>query len=188
MKKIKKLVAVIILLSLVASLSSNFYVVKASSFEIQETSRSFEETSKLPNANIKQDGMTGLQKIETKSNSPKSIKEYKKLGYKNFRYSRWTGYKNAASTRSKRIAGYVATSVLSFVPSKLVQASLFLYGLSEAVQKQNPDIWPSVNARNIIAKSPRGYDVIIAQETEVKYYGNSARTKLIKTIEKTFWR
>lgn len=48
-------------------------------------------------------------------------------------------------------------------------------------------VWPTVNTRNILATSPRGTEVIIGQQTIVKYYGNSARTKLIKTINKTFW-
>jgi len=38
-----------------------------------------------------------------------------------------------------------------------------------------------------VATTPIGYEVIIGQETIVKYYGNSSRTKLIKTIQKIYW-
>ena len=91
------------------------------------------------------------------------------------------------STKSKRITAFVATNILGFIPSKLVTAALILYDLSSVLKTQNPDIWPTVNTRNIIATSPMGYEVIIGQETIVKYYGNSSRTKLIKTIQKTYW-
>ncbi|WP_159025922.1 hypothetical protein [Aerococcus urinaeequi] len=76
---------------------------------------------------------------------------------------------------------------LGFVPSGYVRAAVAIYDLTGTLKTQNPDVWPTVNTRNILATSPRGTEVIIGQQTIVKYYGNSARTKLIKTINKTFW-
>lgn len=40
---------------------------------------------------------------------------------------------------------------------------------------------------NIIAKTPHGNTEIIGQRSIIKYYSNSSRTKLIKTIHRTNW-
>lgn len=127
----------------------------------------------------------GITLFSTKN--PSSVTDYKNLGYKNIEYTAWTGYKKVASTKSKRIATYVVSNVLGFIPSTYVRTAIEIYDLTSTLQTQNPDVWPTVNTRNILATSPRGTEVIIGQQTIVKYYGNSARTKLIKTINKTYW-
>jgi len=161
----------------------------------------YEESQNLPYADLSTDLNSVSSDISTfsiKSQSsqlnansssikPISIAGFKKLGYKNIEYTKWTGYKKVVSTKSKRIASLVATNILGFVPSKYVQAAVFLYDVSSTVKTQYQDIWPTVSTRNILATSPRGLEVIIGQETIVKYYGNSARTKLLKTIPKTYW-
>ena len=38
-----------------------------------------------------------------------------------------------------------------------------------------------------MAKTPAGYEARIGQETKVKYYSDSKRTKLIKNVNKTYW-
>ncbi len=48
-------------------------------------------------------------------------------------------------------------------------------------------VYPTVNMQNIIATSPRGTEVLIGQNTITKVYSNSARTKLVKTISRTYW-
>lgn len=153
----------------------------------------YEESQNLPFANIAKDTNISLYNPENRSTSlysltnPSSITDYKNLGYTNIYYTGWTGDKIVMSTKSKRITTFVATNILAFIPSKLVTASIVLYDLTSTIKTQNPDIWPTVNTRNILATSPMGYEVIIGQETIVKYYGNSSRTKLIKTIQKTYW-
>ncbi len=62
---------------------------------------------------------------------------------------------------------------------------LAVYDLSQAIKTQHADIWPSVNARMISATSPRGVRVLIGEESYTRYYTNSARTKLLKTIHRT---
>lgn len=118
---------------------------------------------------------------------PNSLEDYKKLGYTNFEYSKWSGYRNFLSTKSTRIAQYMVMQLGFLIPSNYVKIPLMLYDISQVLKTQNADIWPSVNTRNIIAKSPRGNEVLIGQQTTTKYYGNSSRTKSIKTIYKTYW-
>jgi len=38
-----------------------------------------------------------------------------------------------------------------------------------------------------MAITPAGYEARIGQETVVKYYSDSKRTKLTKRIKKTYW-
>lgn len=75
--------------------------------------------------------------------------------------------------------------LVSLIPFASVPLSL--YDLSQTVKTQTPDIWPTSNLRNIMAKTPAGYEARIGQETIVKYYSDSKRTKLVKTIKKTYW-
>lgn len=66
-------------------------------------------------------------------------------------------------------------------------APVIVYEASEDSQTQRPDIWPTSNLRSIMAKTPRGNEVLIGQKSVVKYYSNSSRTNLVKTIKKTYW-
>ncbi len=75
--------------------------------------------------------------------------------------------------------------LVSLIPFTSVPLSL--YDLSQTVKTQTPDIWPTSNLRNIMAKTPAGYEARIGQETIVTYYSDSKRTKLVKTIKKTYW-
>lgn len=193
--KIKKNVLFFFLgLFLVPCFISSVSVVKVYSneiSEIQQSQKTFEETLVLPSPDLTNDRVSEDESNSSPANStatPTSIEGYKKLGYKNFQYSKWTGFKNCASTKSKRITAFIATNVLGFIPSGYVKIAIGIYDLANTVKTQNPDIWPTVNARNIIATAPRGNQVLIGQETIVKYYGNSSRTKLLKTITKTYWR
>lgn len=191
LKKILVITSLIVTLAPIALFSANTDTVYASETEnIQETPAdiTYEESLNLPYADLSADlnsNNRGITLFSTKN--PSSVTDYKNLGYKNIEYTAWTGYKKVASTKSKRIATYVVTNVLGFIPSTYVRTAIGIYDLTSTLQTQNPDVWPTVNTRNILATSPRGTEVIIGQQTIVKYYGNSARTKLIKTINKTFW-
>lgn len=79
----------------------------------------------------------------------------------------------------------MVNQLVSLIPFSTIPLSL--YDLSQTVKTQTPDIWPTSNLRNIMAKTPAGYGARIGQETIVKYYSNSKRTKLVKTIKKTYW-
>lgn len=191
LKKILVITSLIVTLAPIALFSANTDTVYASETEnIQETPAdiTYEESLNLPYADLSADlnsNNRGITLFSTKN--PSSVTDYKNLGYKNIEYTAWTGYKKVASTKSKRIATYVVTNVLGFIPSTYVRTAIGIYDLTSTLQTQNPDVWPTVNTRNILATSPRGTEVIIGQQTIVKYYGNSARTKLIKTINKTFY-
>lgn len=67
---------------------------------------SFEESQNLPLANIYTD--TNNNTTFYSVNNPQSIEDYKKLGYTNIQYTKWTGDYNVASTKSKRAATTVA--------------------------------------------------------------------------------
>lgn len=153
----------------------------------------YEDTHSLPYANLNRDLIgknNGVNLFNTRSvKNPSSISDYKKLGYKNIQYTKWTGHKNVASTKSKRIATFIVTNILGItIPGKAIKGVTYLYDLSNAVKTQNPDIWPTSNTRRIFASAPgNGARVIIGEEVIIKYYGNSSRTKLLKTIHKTYW-
>ena len=198
MKRKKLFVISSLTIMLVSSVSPfiNNKSVYASEAETTDTAikeLTYEESQNLPLANILKDTNTELYGPQSRGislysvSNPSSITDYKNLGYKNIYYTGWTGDKIVMSTKSVRITTFVATNILGFIPSRLVSAAIALYDLSSELKTQNPDIWPTVNTRNIIATSPIGYEVIIGQETIVKYYGNSSRTKLIKTIQKIYW-
>lgn len=168
------------------------YASESETIETQTKTFTYEESLDLPSANLNQDLKTDINLSNNtmapmSTKNPSSFADYRKLGYRNIQYTNWTGYKKVMSTKSKRITTFVVTNILGFIPSSYVRASILLYDLSTVVKNQNPDVWPSVNTRNIVAISPIGTHVLIGQETIVKYYGNSARTKLLKTIQKTYW-
>ena len=75
--------------------------------------------------------------------------------------------------------------MVSLIPYASIAIST--YDLSQTIKDQTPDIWPTSNVRNIMAKTPAGYEARIGQETIVKYYSDNKRTKLVKTIRKTYW-
>lgn len=79
----------------------------------------------------------------------------------------------------------MVNQLVSRIPFSTIPLSL--YDLSQTVKTQTPDIWPTSNLRNIMAKTPARYEARIGQETIVKYYSNSKRIKLVKTINKTYW-
>lgn len=118
---------------------------------------------------------------------PNSITDYKKLGYKHITYSKWSGTHNYASTRAKRIAKFTVEQLASLIPGGGIKAAVGIYDVSELLKTQRADIFPTYNIRLISATAPRGNRAIIGQESIVKYYSNSKRTKLIKTIHHTSW-
>lgn len=187
----KKIISMLVIFSMISNLSilylNNNSTVYASSFT--QISNSYEETSKLPFADPTKDipnySSEGI--FSTRSASERDINYYKKLGYKNIEYGSWSGVTNVISTKATRIAKLAVTQILGLIPSNAVKGALLLYDVSEALKTQDADIWPTVNARFITATAPAGYRVIIGEESIVKYYSNSARTKLIKTIHKTYW-
>lgn len=203
-RKIMKIKRSIVLASVILTLSpvalGTIDVMKVSADElaiVEKPTKTFtyEESLELPtadlNLNLKTDGNISNSTISTMAVSnakkPSSFADYRKLGYRNIQYTNWTGYKKVMSTKSKRITTFVATNLLAFIPSNSVKAVIGIYDLTSTMKTQNPDVWPSVNTRNIVAISPVGTHVLIGQETIVKYYGNSARTKLLKTVRKTYW-
>ena len=116
-----------------------------------------------------------------------SINDYKKLGYKNIRYSSWTGYKIVASSRAKAFAKYGITNLLNLITGWQIKAAIGLYDIISLMKSLEAYVYPTVNMQNIIATSPRGTEVLIGQNTITKVYSNSARTKLVKTISRTYW-
>ena len=81
----------------------------------------------------------------------------------------------------------MVVNLTALIPGNFVRASLALYDVSQLLKDQKADIWPTSNIRNIMAKTPAGYEARIGQETKVKYYSDSKRTKLIKNVNKTYW-
>ncbi|WP_203634020.1 MULTISPECIES: hypothetical protein [Lacticaseibacillus] len=156
---------------------------------IDTASESFETVSQLPAASFENDLIPGTaaytQMFLARSKThPNSIADYKSLGYKNIKYSKWSGVTKMPSTKSKRVASAVATFLAgSFI--KKAAIPLGLYAIAQATATQHADIWPTVNTRWITATSPRGISVIIGEESITKYYTNSSRTKLLKTIHHT---
>lgn len=93
------------------------------------------------------------------------------------------GYQKVLSTKSKRIAAFIVAQFVAKIPGARIP--LAIYDLSQTVKTQHEDVWPSVNARMISATSPRGVRVLIGEESYTRYYTNSARTELLKTIHHT---
>lgn len=149
---------------------------------------SYEESLKLPSANFKNDLITNQERsITTYSTSnPSSINDYKKLGYKNIKYTGWNTVK-MISSKQKAVAKVVASTLVGLLPGKSITALTTAFSLGEALKSPEAYVWPTSTVRNILATSPRGTEVIIGQEVYIKYYSNSSRTKLIKTVHKTFW-
>ena len=145
----------------------------------------FEETSNLPLA--PSTDFIGPTQRKSQRKSPSSIEDYRKLGYSNFTYSSWTGDKAYLSTKAARIAEFMVVNLTALIPGNFVRASLALYDVSQLLKDQKADIWPTSNIRNIMAKTPAGYEARIGQETKVKYYSDSKRAKLIKNVNKTYW-
>lgn len=157
---------------------------------ITESGRSYEESSKLPQANrIKIENVDNIRGVQTYSMEyPDSISDYKKLGYSNFQYSEWSGYEKVLGTKSKRVAKTIVTSALGLaIPSKKLAALIAIYDISDSLKKQHDDVRISVNSRNIMAYTPKpdSYEVLIGEESIVKYYSDSKRTNLIKTVHRT---
>lgn len=157
---------------------------------ITESGRSYEESSKLPQANrIKIENVYNIRGVQTYSMEyPDNISDYKKLGYSNFQYSEWSAYEKVLSTKSKRVAKTIVTSALGLtIPSKKLAALIAIYDISESLKKQHDDVRISVNSRNIMAYTPKpdSYEVLIGEESIVKYYSDSKRTNLIKTVHRT---
>ncbi|NLR09976.1 MULTISPECIES: hypothetical protein [Lactobacillaceae] len=118
---------------------------------------------------------------------PNSLAAYKKLGYKHITYSKWPGTHKYAGTKAKRIAALSVEQLVGLLPGGGIKAALTVYDVAQAFKTQNADIWPTYNIRLISATTPRGNRAIIGQESTVKYYSNSKRTHLIKTIHHTMW-
>lgn len=64
---------------------------------------------------------------------------------------------------------------------------LVIYDAVRVFEIQKADVWTTYNLRLISATAPRGNRAIIGQESVVKYYSNSKRTHLKKTIHRTNW-
>ncbi|WP_251953772.1 hypothetical protein [Levilactobacillus brevis] len=122
-----------------------------------------------------------------KSSRPNSLAAYKKLGYKHITYSKWSGTHNYAGTKAKRIAAFTAEQLAGLAPGAGIKVALFAYDVADAFKTKKADIWPIYNIRLVSATAPRGNRAIIGQESVVKYYSNSKRTHLVKTIHRTAW-
>lgn len=122
-----------------------------------------------------------------KSSRPNSLADYKKLGYKHITYSKWSGTHNYAGTKAKRIASFTAEQLVGLAPGAGIKVALFAYDVADAFKTKKADIWPTYNIRLVSATAPRGNRAIIGQESVVKYYSNSTRTHLVKTIHRTAW-
>ncbi|ODP92887.1 hypothetical protein CNR30_00705 [Levilactobacillus brevis] len=116
-----------------------------------------------------------------------SLAAYKKAGYKHITYSKWTGTHNFASTRASRMATWATEQLAGFIPGWQAKTVLGIYDAVQAFGSQKADVWPTYNLRLISATAPRGNRAIIGQESVVKYYSNSKRTHLKKTIHRTNW-
>lgn len=150
-----------------------------------KTVMSYEDSLNLPIADIKKDTAknSGIQLYSL--DNPDSIEDYKNLGYTNIQYSQWSGTKKVMSTKSKRIAKFAIENLIGFnVPGNKVKGLMLIYDLSSVLKTQHRDVWPTVNSRNIIATTPMGYETLIREESIVKYYSDSKRTDLLKTIHR----
>ncbi|QTJ44752.1 hypothetical protein B8A42_05180 [Dolosigranulum pigrum] len=194
----KKSIKIILSTAIIFPILSKNHTIQTyaqNSMETNETAMnniSFEESQNLPLANIYTD--TNNNTTFYSVNNPQSIEDYKKLGYTNIQYTKWTGDYNVASTKSKRAATTVAELItgagLSAIFSNhktAIQTLTTAFSLSKTLQTQHADVWPVYNVRNIIAIAPNGNKVRIGQEVKVKYYGNKERTNLIKQSHKSFW-
>ncbi|MFO3715579.1 hypothetical protein [Anaerococcus cruorum] len=157
---------------------------------IKESGVSYEESSNLPHANLYNDRVInnkdGVQMYSL--TRPNSIEDYKKLGYSNFQYSDWSGDKYVLSTRAKRVGKAIVTGALSrIIPSAQVRDLMQVYSIASATIPQDADVWITVNARNIMAHTPKpdSYEVLIGEESIVKYYSDPDLTKLEKTVHRT---
>ncbi|WP_024855832.1 hypothetical protein [Levilactobacillus brevis] len=75
-----------------------------------------------------------------------------------------------------------AQTLAGFIPGWQWKTALVAYDAVQVFKSQNADVWPTYNLRLISATAPRGNRAIIGQESVVKYYSNSKRTNLKKTI------
>jgi len=116
-----------------------------------------------------------------------SLSAYKKAGYKHITYSKWTGTHKFASTKSKRVAGFITEQLAGFIPGWQAKSALAAYDAVQVLGTQNADVWPTYNLRLISATAPRGNRAIIGKESVVKYHSNSKRTHLKKTIHRNNW-
>lgn len=189
--KLKKYIissTVAVLLSPVITLgitNSNVQASEITSSHNDQVIRSYESSLKLPDANIQKD-IYGNGTMFRSASNPNSIQDYKKLGYKNIKYTKWNTMK-MLSSRQKAVARSVALSVVGLIPGKTVAALTAAFSLGSAMKSPEAYVWPTSTVRNILATSPRGTEVIIGQQVIIRYYSNSSRTKLIKTVRKTYW-
>ena len=145
----------------------------------------YEESLELPLANSQNDN-TSTQSYS--ASSPQSIEDYEEAGYTNIQYTTWTGEKNMISSKAKRVGATVASALAgTVIKSKSAQALISIFSVGAAFQDQEADVYPTYNARNIIATAPIGYETRIGEEVIVNYYSDSARTNLVKTVRQTFW-
>ncbi|CAI2579805.1 hypothetical protein AKUA1202_04810 [Apilactobacillus kunkeei] len=119
--------------------------------------------------------------------NPQSISEFRKIGYYHFQYTRWIKY-NVLSTKGRRITKDVILNGIGLlIPYKWVAAGTTAYSIIEDLKTQKHDVWVTGYARNILAKSPRGLQVLIGQQLTLKFYTNSSKTRLARTLNKTIW-
>ena len=81
----------------------------------------------------------------------------------------------------------MVVSMIALIPGSLVKIDLALYDVGQLLKDQKAHIWSVSNLRNIVAKTLVGYETINGQWTKVNYYSDSKRTKLINTINETYW-
>ena len=81
----------------------------------------------------------------------------------------------------------MVVSMIALIPGSLVKIDLALYDVGQLLKDRKAHIWSVSNLRNIVAKTLVGYEAINGQWTKVNYYSDSKRTKLINTINETYW-
>lgn len=82
---------------------------------------------------------------------------------------------------------WATEQLAGFIPGWQSKTVLGIYDAVQAFGTQKADVWPTYNLRLVLVTAPRGNRAIIGQESVVKYYSNSKRTHLKKTIHRTNW-
>lgn len=105
---------------------------------------------------------------------PKSIDDYKRLGYKNINYTPWK-YNTVNLDAGNRNTINLLTITLGFVPSAKVKATATLIGtiFNSGLGVQYGDVLLKTVSRRILATAPYGLEVLIGQEYSYEYIQNT---------------
>lgn len=161
-------------------------ITTSQSQEIPQSVMTFEESQQLPYANIQKD-IYGEGAMLRSASNPSSIQDYKDLGYTNITYTNWDTIKYSP-TRAKRVSAEVAGAIVSMYGGADVGKVITAIGIGESILPPEAEVWATNTTRNILAKTPAGQEVVIGQEVQIKYFSDSARTKLIDEKSTTLWR